>query len=116
MTKVLFLMWLADIAGSISTIGSICAVGLALGVIAAAFHTSTSYDCTDKVGDFVRITKAMRWLLLPVVIASIAPSASTIRLAAAAAAVDVAASSALGTKAVETLDAVLSKIKNEASK
>lgn len=110
MTKVLFLMWLADIASVIAAAGIICTAGLMLGVITVVVPAD------EDVSRFFRNTKVLRWLTVVVVVAALTPSASTIRLAAAAVAVDVAASTALGTKAAETLEAVLSKIKTEASK
>lgn len=112
MEKVFWLMWLADIAGSIGVIGVTSLIALGLTVLCLVLVSAAQED-----GDiFLRGVKAARWLLIPVAIASLMPSSKTIHILAVASAADAAASTQLGAKSIEALNAVLDKVIDKAKK
>jgi len=118
MTKVILLMWLADIASSISFIGAlslILATGVAaFGIIRHAINASVGEE--TEPGYYTAAWKMVRWLLIPGAIALIAPSANTVRLAAAGVAVHEVAQTEPAKKALEAFNATMDKIVKDATK
>lgn len=107
MEKVFWLMWLADIVGSIGIVAFICLIAAFILVI-----MSWMGEVTEK--ENLAITfKYMRWLAFPVILSVMLPSSKTIQVLAIASATDAAASTALGQKGLEALNAVLDGIINE---
>lgn len=114
MTKIIFLMWLADIAGNIGFIGAICIIALLLGAV------FLSVACDGDAREFWKALKGSwkitRWIMLFGIVAIIIPNPSTIRLAAAGVAVQEAAQTAAGQKAMSAFNAVLGSMIEKAKK
>jgi hypothetical protein len=112
MEKIFWLMWLADIVGSIGVVGAICAIGF---VLAFGFISFISSIDNDKEM-FKRGWARMKWLLIPVIVATLLPSSKTIHVLVAASAVEVAASTTIGTKSLKAIETVLDGIIANSSK
>jgi hypothetical protein len=108
MEKVFWLMWLSDFVGSIGVVGWISSFGFVFGLVFLAIF---SVACDEDGAEFFRKGWCyMRWLLIPIVCAMLVPNSSTIKLLAVAEATKMAADTALGSKALLAMDAVLDKI------
>lgn len=105
MEKVFWLMWMADVVDGVGFIGLIC--GFALACSMGFCFVSVGFEDREIYG---RVWRSARWLLIPVVVAVLTPSAKTIRVLAVASAADAAVNTALGAKGVEALNAVLDKV------
>lgn len=113
MTKIILLMWLADIAGNIGFIGAICII---VSIVSAVFMAIIADDAEEwwervKAGWVVA-----RWFVLFGAIATVIPNPSTIRLAAAGVAVQEAAQTVAGQKAMAAFNAVLDSMIAKAQK
>lgn len=112
MEKVFWLMWLADIVGGISVVGIVALIFAGIGVTALVIMAAV-----ESEPEFVlRGLSVVRWLLLPVAIAMLTPSAKTIHILAVASAADAAATTELGAKSLQALNAVLDKVIETAKK
>ena len=111
MEKVFLLMWLGDVVGNISLLAGLITLmtigGLVLSVIALGFEERGSYS---------KMLKAGWWLAIPVVVALILPTQTTIRVLALASAGEAATETSIGKKGVEALNAVLDKVIKESKK
>lgn len=112
MEKVFWLMWLADVVGSISVIGFVALIALGLGF--GGIFIVAGLDDGGK--PFGRAWKVGRWLLIPMVLGALTPNTNTIRVLAVASAADAAANTQLGAKGLEALNAVLDRVIAETSK
>lgn len=112
MEKVFWLMWLADVSGSISVIGVMSLIALAIGLGGVVVIAGLD----DGGQPFARAWKVGRWLLIPAAVALVTPSSKTIQVLAVASAADAAATTPLGAKSIEALDAVLDRVISESKK
>ncbi len=113
MEKVFWLMWLSDVAGSISMIGTISLIAL---ISCAAFLLIIAGLDADEWAAHARSFRVGWWLIIPIAIACVVPSKQTIQVLAVASATEAAASTQLGAKGLEALNAVLDKVVKEAKK
>ena len=116
MTKVLLLMWLADVVGNLDVVLTLFLIAALLtlvifGLTCLFTEDSKPYERHQNTIKLIACV-ALGFAL----VASLLPSKTTVRLAAAAVAGDTALSTATGTKAMEAIDAVLDRIKREAAK
>ena len=108
MENVFLLMWLADFVGSISFIGTIATMFfcIAVGIYAIAH----GLDEVNKGGSAAMFFRTSKWLLIPMAIATVTPSKTTIQIIAASKATQVAASTQIGEKGLKAIESVLDKI------
>jgi Flp pilus assembly pilin Flp len=111
MTSIFFLMWLADVAGSISVVCTLILIAVVIILVISALYGLIEGEL-DAVGIFWR--KASPWLVIPLVIGLVTPSKGAVQLIAIGSAVKVAADTELGKKATDALTVVLDKIKKDA--
>lgn len=112
MEKVFWLMWLADIVGSVSAIGVAALIFAGVGFVILAIIAAAERETELLARGF----KVMRWLLLPIAVAMLTPSTKTIHILAVASAADAAATTELGAKSLQALNAVLDKVIEAAKK
>lgn len=111
MTKIILLMWLADVAGSISIVGVVCLFAVVLGLGCAVFCAFMSGDDMDWTPQAMkRVWPIAKWPALIVLVAVFTPNPSTLRLAAAGVAVGEVAKTATAQKAVEAFNVALDEI------
>lgn len=111
MEKVFWLMYLADV---VSNISAMVAIAFVLACVAALFMVlDRGYKDEHK---WLSFSKHLRWLAIPVVLAVILPSSTTLRLLAVGAAGEAATSTQLGQKGLEALNAVLDQVITKAKK
>lgn len=106
MEKVFWLMWLADVVGSITVIGFVALIALGFGF--AGIFIVAGLDDGGK--PFGRAWKVGRWLLIPMLLGAVAPNTKTIQVLAVASAADAAVNTQLGAKSLEALNAVLDRV------
>jgi hypothetical protein len=109
MTEFLVLMWLADIAGSISFVGGLSLIAFFIGIAGAKMMGMMSYPERD-----IPAWKHCRWLLIPAAIALVSPSQKTIYAFIVAEAGKSAIDSQIGQKAMQTIDSILDEVAKKA--
>lgn len=107
MTEVFFLMWLADVVGSLATICSLSAVGL---LCAGAFVALDRSLDAEELSNSKYARSVVVAIVVLTAISVLTPSRSTIQIAAAASATQAAASTDVGKKGLEAVNAVLDGI------
>jgi hypothetical protein len=112
MDKVFYLMWLSDVAKFIWLVGIASAISAAIGIAFLALIASAE----EGMGLVVRGARVLKWLMVPIVIACVTPSSTSIQILAVASAVEAAASTKMGTKSIEAVGALLEKVIKEAKK
>lgn len=115
MEQVFWLMWLSDVVGSLGVFGVACLIALAFGMLAIVVVVGVC-DEESPLPGMGRAMKIGRWMLVPVAVAIFAPSQKTIQILAVSSAADAAASTKLGQKGLQALDAVLDRVIDGASK
>jgi len=113
MEQVFWLMYLADLSGSVAAVG-IGAVMAA--IVSMVFMTIMAVYDDVETGGYARAFRVLRWLLIPITIAVLLPSKQTIQLLAVVSASDAVASTQLGQKGVEAINAVLDRVIKESKK
>ena len=108
MENVFLLMWLADFLGSISFVGVMATIFfcIAVGIYAIAH----GLDEVKKGGSAAMFFRTSKWLLIPIAIAMVTPSKTTIQIIAASKATQAAANTQIGEKGLKAIESVLDKI------
>jgi len=115
MTEIFALMWIADIAGSISVVGIVTLIMLAGSSVVALFAAiEEDKSCVSEIS--MMWWKCARWMLIPIAIASICPSSTTIKILAAAKAGELVAHTETGNKAIQAANAILDEIISKQTK
>lgn len=112
MEKVFWLMWLSDIAGSIGIVGVACLIVLGLCIVAMTFLVAAD----DDPGAYRRGMRVAWWVAVPLAVACVTPNPRTIQILAVTSAAEAAASTKLGAKSLEAIDALLDKVIKESKK
>jgi len=117
MTKIILLMWLADIVGNVGIVGGAALIVLCISS-GIAIVGLWFVDAEGEIpGGAKRAWVYSKWLALVVAVACLFPNQSTLRLAAAGVAVGEVAKTATAQKAMDafnaTLDEIISKSKGK---
>lgn len=121
MTKIIILMWLADISASVGIVGSaiLIAFGIALVVILIGLFfklTDDELDIDSTRNAFIKLTPVVKWPAIFLAVAVLMPNASTLRLAAAGVAIGEIAQTATAQKALDAFNAALDEIISKTKK
>lgn len=114
MNEIFLLLWLADFVGSIGVVGTILAIGLCAGLIICLLVFVFGDD--NEIGPTKKFIHYAKWWLLPVAIAVIMPSPTTVKALVVIRAGEYAIASPLGEKSIKALDAVLDRVISESKK
>lgn len=119
MTTIVLLLWLADVCGNVGLICGACLIAF-IGIYAVGAIRSgcifVADDRTPEPGYALGSWKYARWLLIPVLLGTVVPNASTVKLAAAGVAFSETAKTEVAQKALGAFNAMLDRITAEAKK
>ena len=107
MTEIVFLMWLADVAGSIGVVGIVLSMCMGAGLVVTGANGSLEKDQSPTIEYLVRLKW---WIVASLAVAVFIPSQATIRILAVARASDLAAQTAIGQKTVEAVGVLLDEV------
>ena len=113
MEKVFWLMYLADLVGNVAVVGVIAAIAAVASVVILGIGVAS--EAIDRDG-CLSAFRVLKWLAIPIAIAAVLPSHKTVQLMAVASASDAVASTQLGQKGVEAINAVLDRVIKESKK